>query len=198
MEPLTEPLADRPHLQVSRVPSAGRSARGTRGSTDEPRTVTHCVSFRSGSGGCVQLLDRATALLVERPRLGSENSTLKNTQKSPIPAPIVSLLKRHRIEAMASYQVDLKLAETAARRGQAGADHRRQRIEALALASQQAEMALHQAVYAANGGRPRLPWRQLAGPTGLPWETLYRRYHKRPKKMPPPAPPSGDEIARLL
>jgi hypothetical protein len=111
---------------------------------------------------------------------------------------------------MSSYRVDRELAETAARRGDAltamvragfaaaATDDRVERIAALALARQQAEVALHQAVYAANGGRPRLPWRQLARPTGVPWETLYRRYHKRPKKMPPPAPPSGDEIAGLL
>ena len=55
-----------------------------------------------------------------------------------------------------------------------------------------------EAVYAANGGRPRLPGRQLAAPTGIPWETLYRRYHEQPKKMPPPAPPSTEDIARLL
>ena len=147
---------------------------------------------------------------VERPRPVSENSTLKNTQKPLIPAPIVSLLKRNRIEVVASYQVDRKLAETAARRGDAltamvraglaaaATDDRIKCIEVLSLARQQAEVALHQAVYAANGGRPRLPWRQLAGPTGLPWETLYRRYHKRPKKMPPAAPPSSDDVARLL
>lgn len=111
---------------------------------------------------------------------------------------------------VASYQVDRKLAETAARRGDAltamvraglaaaATDDRLERIEALALARRQAEVALHQALYAANGGRPRLPWRQLAGPTGLPWETLYRRYHTRPKKMPPPSLPSSDEIAGLL
>jgi len=109
-----------------------------------------------------------------------------------------------------SYQVDRELAETAARRGDAltamvraglaaaSTDDRVKRIEALALAREQAEVAFHQAVYAANGGRPRLPWRQLAGPTGLPWETLYRRYHERPKKMPPPAPLSSDDIAELL
>ena len=111
---------------------------------------------------------------------------------------------------MTSYQVDRKLADTAARRGDAltamvraglaaaATDDRLKRIEALALARRQAEVALHQALYAANGGRPRISWRQLARPTGLPWETLYRRYHKRPKKMPPPAPPSGDEVAKLL
>lgn len=94
----------------------------------------------------------------------------------------------------------LSVGHTMVRVGLAAAatDDRLLRIEALALARQQAEVALHHAAYTANGGRPRLPWRQLAGPTGLPWETLYRRYHKRPKKMPPPAPPSGDEIARLL
>jgi hypothetical protein len=112
--------------------------------------------------------------------------------------------------AVGSYEVDRRLAEIAARRGDAvsamvraglaaaATSDRVERIEVLALARRQAEVALHQAVYAANGGRPRLPWRQLAGPTGVPWETLYRRYHKRPKKMPPPAAPSGDEIARLL
>jgi hypothetical protein len=143
-------------------------------------------------------------------RSGSENSALKNTQKAPIPASFVSLSKRNKLLRVGSYQVDRKLAVTAARRGDAltamiraglaatATNDRLERIEALALARQQAEVALHQAVYAANGGRPRLPWRQLAGPTGVPWETLYRRYHKRPKKMPPPTPPSTDEIARLL
>ena len=102
MEPLTKPLADRPHLQISRVPSASRPYNDQRGDASiGRRTVsgdTACrASFPTGRGGCVQLRDRAKALLVERSSPDSENSTLKNTQKSPIPAPIVSLLKRNRI-----------------------------------------------------------------------------------------------------
>jgi hypothetical protein len=128
--------------------------------------------------------------------VGGGNPAHKNTWKWPNRDRSVSILKRSRLVAVGRYEVDRRLAEIAARRGDAisamvraglaaaATSDRVERIEVLALAGRQAEVALHQAVYAANGGRPRLPWRQLAGPTGVPWETLYRRYHKRPKKMP--------------
>lgn len=82
---------------------------------------------------------------------------------------------------MGSYEVDHRLAEAAARRGDAitamvraglaatATDDRVKRIEVLALARRQAEVALHQAVYAANGGRPayrgaaRRPYRDSLG-----------------------------------
>ncbi|MGH9090068.1 MAG: hypothetical protein ACRDZR_01605 [Acidimicrobiales bacterium] len=111
---------------------------------------------------------------------------------------------------MGAYEVDRALASQLAQRGDAAsamvraglaaiaADDAVERIEALSFARRQADLALHQAVYAANGGSQGLSWRALAGSAGMPWETLYRRYHRRPEKVPPPRPPDTDEIARLL
>jgi hypothetical protein len=109
----------------------------------------------------------------------TKNPTRKNTQKWPNRARYVSLSKRPSLVTMGGYQVDRKLAGAAARRGDAltamvraglaaaATEDRLERIEALALARRQAEVALHQAVYAANGGRPRLPWRRRALMTSL-------------------------------
>ena len=56
------------------------------------------------------------------------------------------------------------------------------RLEAVCQARQAAETAFHQAVYTAN--EAGYPWRELAEVTDTPWESLYRRYHVRPKRMP--------------
>lgn len=62
---------------------------------------------------------------------------------------------------------------------------RLQRLEALAAARRQAELAFHQAVWAATSARPKPhTWRQIAPLTGMPWQTLYRRYRHRPDRLP--------------
>ncbi len=61
----------------------------------------------------------------------------------------------------------------------------RERLEAVAAARRCAELALHQAVWGAVWARPvRHPWREIAPFTGIPWQTLYRRYHHRPERLP--------------
>lgn len=60
-----------------------------------------------------------------------------------------------------------------------------QRLEALVAARRQAELAFHQAVWGAVWARPeRHPWREIAPLTGMPWQTLYRRYRDRPERLP--------------
>lgn len=60
-----------------------------------------------------------------------------------------------------------------------------ERLEALAAARRQAEMAFHQAVWAAISKRPKpYTWRAIAPLTGMPWQTLYRRYRHRPARLP--------------
>jgi hypothetical protein len=60
-----------------------------------------------------------------------------------------------------------------------------EQIEAVAAARCQAEIALHQAVWGAVWARPkRHPWREIAPLTGMPWQTLYRRYRHRPERLP--------------
>jgi hypothetical protein len=64
-------------------------------------------------------------------------------------------------------------------------DDELERLEALVAARRQAELAFHQAVWAAvsNGPKPRT-WREIAPLTGMPWQTLYRRYRHRPERLP--------------
>ena len=63
------------------------------------------------------------------------------------------------------------------------------RITALAKARAAAELAFHQELYLANASKStRFTWRQLTSLTGICWETLYRRYHTRPAKLPPGRP----------
>ncbi len=60
------------------------------------------------------------------------------------------------------------------------------RIAALVKARAAAELAFHQELYLANAAQARrFTWRELTSLTGIPWETLYRRYHHRPVKLPP-------------
>lgn len=60
-----------------------------------------------------------------------------------------------------------------------------ERLEALAAARHQAELAFHQAIWAAVWARPkRHPWREIAPLTGIPWQTLYRRYRLPPERWP--------------
>ena len=61
----------------------------------------------------------------------------------------------------------------------------RERIEAIAAARRCAELALHQVVWGAVWARPvRHPWREIALFTGIPWQTLYRRYRQPPERLP--------------
>lgn len=58
-------------------------------------------------------------------------------------------------------------------------------LEALVAARRCAELAFHQAVWGAVWARPkRHPWREIAPLTGMPWQTLYRRYRHRPERLP--------------
>lgn len=58
-------------------------------------------------------------------------------------------------------------------------------LEAVTAARRQAELAFHQAVWGAVWARPkRHPWREIAPLTGMPWQTLYRRYRHRPERLP--------------
>jgi hypothetical protein len=60
-----------------------------------------------------------------------------------------------------------------------------EQLESIVAARRQAELALHQAVWGAVWARPkRHPWREIAPLTGMPWQTLYRRYHSRPERLP--------------
>lgn len=60
-----------------------------------------------------------------------------------------------------------------------------ERLEALAAARRQAELAFHQAIWAAVWSRQkRHPWREIAPLTGMPWQTLYRRYREPPERFP--------------
>ena len=60
-----------------------------------------------------------------------------------------------------------------------------ERLEALAAARRQAELAFHQAVWAAVTAGPKPhPWRAIAPVTGIPWQTLYRRYRHRSERLP--------------
>jgi hypothetical protein len=64
-------------------------------------------------------------------------------------------------------------------------DDKLERLEVLVAARRQAELAFHQAVWAAVWAHPkRHPWREIAPMTGMPWQTLYRRYHHRPGCLP--------------
>ena len=59
-----------------------------------------------------------------------------------------------------------------------------ERLEAAAAARRCAELAFHQAVWGAVWARPdRHPWREIAPLTGMPWQTLYRRYRHRPERF---------------
>jgi hypothetical protein len=58
-------------------------------------------------------------------------------------------------------------------------------LEALVAARRCADLAFHQAVWGAVWARPkRHPWREIAPLTGMPWQTLYRRYRHRPEHLP--------------
>lgn len=60
-----------------------------------------------------------------------------------------------------------------------------ERLGALAAARRQAELAFHQAVWAAVSARPKPhTWRETAPLTGMPSQTLYRRYRHRPERLP--------------
>lgn len=60
-----------------------------------------------------------------------------------------------------------------------------ERLEALAAARRQAELAFHQTVWSAVWARPhRHPWREIAPLVGVPWQTLYRRYRQPPERLP--------------
>ena len=60
-----------------------------------------------------------------------------------------------------------------------------ERLQALAAARCQAELAFHQAVWSAVWARPeRHPWREIAPLVGIPWQTLYRRYRQPPERLP--------------
>jgi hypothetical protein len=60
-----------------------------------------------------------------------------------------------------------------------------ERLQALAAARRQAELAFHQAVWSAVWARPhRHPWREIAPLVGIPWQTLYRRYRQPPERLP--------------
>ena len=60
-----------------------------------------------------------------------------------------------------------------------------ERLEALAAARRQAELAFHQAVWAAISAGPKPhTWRAIAPLTGMPWQTLYRRYREPPDRFP--------------
>lgn len=64
-------------------------------------------------------------------------------------------------------------------------DDKLERLEVLVAARRQAELAFHQAVWAAVWARPkRHSWREIAPLTGIPWQTLYRRYRHRPERLP--------------
>jgi hypothetical protein len=57
-------------------------------------------------------------------------------------------------------------------------DDKLERLEVLVAAR-------HQAVWAAVWARPkRNSWREIAPLTGIPWQTLYRRYRHRPERLP--------------
>lgn len=56
------------------------------------------------------------------------------------------------------------------------------RVNALAHAREQAEIAFHQAIWQALDQRHT--WREIAPATGMPWQTLYRRYRQFPATMP--------------
>ena len=60
-----------------------------------------------------------------------------------------------------------------------------ERLQALAAARRQAELAFHQAVWAAVWApSKRHPWREIAPLVGIPWQTLYRRYRQPPARLP--------------
>jgi hypothetical protein len=114
----------------------------------------------------------------------------------------------------ATYEVNRRLAVEAERRGDGLAANVRwslaaeaapdslSRVAALAAARRNAELALHQAVYAASrpptGHRSAVAvrWRSLAEAAGMPVQTLHRRYAGRPSKLAPEKPPSSE--AELL
>ena len=111
----------------------------------------------------------------------------------------------------ATYEVNRRLAVEAERRGDALAANVRwclaaeaapdslSQVAALASARRNAELALHQAVYAASrppaGRRSAVAvrWRSLAEAAGMPVQTLHRRYAGRPSKLAPEKPPSSAE-----
>ena len=60
-----------------------------------------------------------------------------------------------------------------------------ERLQALAAARRQAELAFHLAVWSAVWARPhRHPWREIAPLVGIPWQTLYRRYRQPLERLP--------------
>jgi hypothetical protein len=75
-----------------------------------------------------------------------------------------------------------------------------ERLEALASARRQAELAFHQAIWAAVWARPKgHPWREIAPLTGMPWQTLYRRYRRPPERFPGTAGGiDHDTLARIF
>jgi hypothetical protein len=91
-----------------------------------------------------------------------------------------------------AYEVERALAEQAAAErdllaatvrwslAAAAADDHRLRVDALAQARHALDAAFHQAVYAANAGG--WSWRELEGPAGVRWQTLYRRYRQPPAR----------------
>jgi hypothetical protein len=115
----------------------------------------------------------------------------------------------------ATYEVNRRLAVEAERRGDGLAANVRwslaaeaapdslSRVAALAAARRNAELALHQAVYAASrpptGHRSAVAvrWRSLAEAAGMPVQTLHRRYAGRPAKLGPDRPISASEAALL-
>jgi hypothetical protein len=106
-----------------------------------------------------------------------------------------------RVSAVDEHDAEARVAARAEARGDAltamvrwglaayEASDSERRITALAKARAAAELAFHQELYLANASKSmRFTWRQLTSLTGICWETLYRRYHTRPAKLPPGRP----------
>lgn len=70
------------------------------------------------------------------------------------------------------------------------------RVAALANAREQAEVALHQAIWDALGQRET--WRSVAPAAGMPWQTLYRRYRQPPASCRPRRPELTFEVVADL
>lgn len=125
----------------------------------------------------------------------------------------------------AGYEVQARLAAEAGRRGDALAATIRwclaadaagtdmERVRALGAALRGADLALHQAVYAARDpdwrrrDRLTLPgeqyeppsWRALASAAGVPVSTLNRRYRRRPARTAPePVALEEGDLERLM
>lgn len=54
-----------------------------------------------------------------------------------------------------------------------------------ALLAENAGVAVNAAVWAAVSKRPKPhTWREIAPLSGMPWQTLHRRYRQRPARLP--------------